>query len=172
EGNWVNMPRSSINSIEVPNVYAGRYLVRVRAINASEISSGWGYSEEKTLTGKMGNPPKPVNFRASPLVFGIKLDWGFGENTSDTLKTEIQYSKTNNGEGLMLLSDVPYPSKTYEMAGLSAGVAFYFRARLVDKTGNQSEWTEFIRGESEFDVGTILPELDGHFMSSEAGQQL
>ncbi|WVM05040.1 fibronectin type III protein [Vibrio phage vB_PvuS_Pm34] len=172
EGNWVNMPRSSINSIEVPNVYSGRYLVRVRAINASEISSGWGYSEEKTLTGKMGNPPKPVNFRASPLVFGIKLDWGFGENTSDTLKTEIQYSKTNDGEGLMLLSDVPYPSKTYEMAGLSAGVAFYFRARLVDKTGNQSEWTEFIRGESEFDVGTILPELDGHFMSSEAGQQL
>lgn len=172
EGNWVNMPRSSINSIEVPNVYAGRYLVRVRAINASEISSGWGYSEEKTLTGKMGNPPKPVNFRTSPLVFGIKLDWGFGENTSDTLKTEIQYSKTNDGEGLMLLSDVPYPSKTYEMAGLSAGVAFYFRARLVDKTGNQSEWTEFIRGESEFDVGTILPELDGHFMSSEAGQQL
>lgn len=172
EGNWVNMPRSSINSIEVPNVYAGRYLVRVRAINASEISSGWGYSDEKTLTGKMGNPPKPVNFRASPLVFGIKLDWGFGENTSDTLKTEIQYSKTNDGEGLMLLSDVPYPSKTYEMAGLSAGVAFYFRARLVDKTGNQSEWTEFIRGESEFDVGTILSELDGHFMSSEAGRQL
>ncbi|MEQ5272790.1 TipJ family phage tail tip protein [Proteus terrae] len=172
EGNWVNMPRSSINSIEVPNVYSGRYLVRVRAINASEISSGWGYSEEKTLTGKMGNPPKPVNFRTSPLVFGIKLDWGFGENTSDTLKTEIQYSKTNDGEGLMLLSDVPYPSKTYEMAGLSAGVAFYFRARLVDKTGNQSEWTEFIRGESEFDIGTILPELDGHFMSSEAGQQL
>lgn len=172
EGNWVNMPRSSINSIEVPNVYSGRYLVRVRAINASEISSGWGYSDEKTLTGKMGNPPKPVNFRTSPLVFGIKLDWGFGENTSDTLKTEIQYSKTNDGEGLMLLSDVPYPSKTYEMAGLSAGVAFYFRAKLVDKTGNQSEWTEFIRGESEFDVGTILPELDGHFMSSEAGQQL
>lgn len=172
EGNWVNMPRSSINSIEVPSVYSGRYLVRVRAINASEISSGWGYSEEKTLTGKMGSPPKPVNFRASPLVFGIKLDWGFGENTSDTLKTEIQYSKTNDGEGLILLSDVPYPSKTYEMAGLSAGVAFYFRARLVDKTGNQSEWTEFIRGESEFDVGTILPELDGHFMSSEAGQQL
>ncbi|MEQ4898194.1 phage tail protein [Proteus vulgaris] len=172
EGNWVNMPRSSINSIEIPNVYSGRYLVRVRAINASEISSGWGYSDEKTLTGKMGNPPKPVNFRASPLVFGIKLDWGFGENTSDTLKTEIQYSKTNDGEGLMLLSDVPYPSKTYEMAGLSAGVVFYFRARLVDKTGNQSEWTEFIRGESEFDVGTILPELDGHFMSFEAGQQL
>ncbi|WP_249716935.1 TipJ family phage tail tip protein [Proteus faecis] len=170
--NWVSMPRTSTCGFEVDGIYAGRYQVRVRAINASEISSVWTNAQETTLTGKVGNPPKPVNFRASPLVLGIKLDWGFGENTSDTLKTEIQYSKTNDGEGLMLLSDVPYPSKTYEMAGLSAGVAFYFRARLVDKTGNQSEWTEFIRGESEFDVGTILPELDGHFMSSEAGQQL
>lgn len=170
--NWVSMPRSSTCGFEVDGIYAGRYQVRVRAINASEISSVWANAQETTLTGKVGNPPKPVNFRASPLVFGIKLDWGFGANTSDTLKTEIQYSKTNDGEGLMLLSDVPYPSKTYEMAGLSAGIAFYFRARLVDKTGNQSEWTEFIRGESEFDVGTILPELDGHFMTNDAGKQL
>ncbi|MFN6817614.1 hypothetical protein, partial [Proteus mirabilis] len=79
----------------------------------------WANAQETTLTGKVGNPPKPVNFRASSLVFGIKLDWGFGENTGDTLKTEIQYSKKNDGEGLMLLSDVPYPSKTYEMAGLA-----------------------------------------------------
>ncbi|HIE6600731.1 TPA: TipJ family phage tail tip protein [Proteus mirabilis] len=170
--NWVSMPRSSTCGFEVDGIYAGRYQVRVRAINASEISSVWANAQETMLTGKMGNPPKPVNFRTSPLVFGIKLDWGFGENTGDTLKTEIQYSKTNDGEGLMLLSDVPYPSKTYEMAGLAAGVVFYFRARLVDKTGNQSEWTDFIRGESEFDTSTILPELGNHFMTAEAGKQL
>ncbi|HAU5528398.1 TPA: DUF1983 domain-containing protein [Proteus mirabilis] len=170
--NWVSMPRTSTCGFEVDGIYAGRYQVRVRAINASEISSIWANAQETMLTGKIGNPPKPVNFRASPLVFGIKLDWGFGENTGDTLKTEIQYSKTNDGEGLMLLSDVPYPSKTYEMAGLAAGVVFYFRARLVDKTGNQSEWTDFIRGESEFDTSTILPELGNHFMTAEAGKQL
>ncbi|NBN69472.1 DUF1983 domain-containing protein [Proteus sp. G2609] len=170
--NWVSMPRTSTCGFEVDGIYAGRYQVRVRAINASEISSIWANAQETMLTGKIGNPPKPVNFRVSPLVFGIKLDWGFGENTGDTLKTEIQYSKTNDGEGLMLLSDVPYPSKTYEMAGLAAGVVFYFRARLVDKTGNQSEWTDFIRGESEFDTSTILPELGNHFMTAEAGKQL
>ncbi|WP_048986058.1 hypothetical protein, partial [Enterobacter kobei] len=54
DGNWVSVPRSSTTSFDVPGIYAGRYLVRVRAINASEISSGWGYSEEKTLTGKVG----------------------------------------------------------------------------------------------------------------------
>ncbi|QHA71515.1 host specificity protein J [Proteus mirabilis] len=171
-GNWINAPRTSTLGFEVNGIYAGRYQVRVRAINASEISSIWANAQETTLTGKVGNPPKPVNFRASSLVFGIKLDWGFGENTGDTLKTEIQYSKKNDGEGLMLLSDVPYPSKTYEMAGLAAGVIFYFRARLVDKTGNQSEWTDFIRGESEFDTSTILPELGNHFMTTEAGKQL
>ncbi|MEX9222299.1 host specificity protein J [Providencia rettgeri] len=171
-GNWINAPRTSTLGFEVNGIYAGRYQVRVRAINASEISSVWASAPETILTGKAGNPPKPLNFRASPLVFGIKLEWGFDENTNDTLKTEIQYSKTNDGEGLMLLADVPYPSRAHQLAGLAAGIAFYFRARLVDKTGNESEWTSFVRGESEFDVNTILPELDEHFMSSEAGKQL
>lgn len=171
-GNWINVPRTSSLGFEVDGIYSGRYQVRVRAINASEISSIWAKAPETTLTGKVGNPPKPVNFRASPLVFGIKLDWGFGDNTGDTLKTEIQYSKTNDGNGLMLLADVPYPSRSHELAGLAAGIAFYFRARLVDKSGNESEWTSFVRGESEFDVDTIMPVLDEHFMSSEAGKQL
>ena len=171
-GNWINVPRTSSLGFEVDGIYSGRYQVRVRAINASEISSIWANAPETTLTGKVGNPPKPVNFRASPLVFGIKLDWGFGDNTGDTLKTEIQYSKTNDGNGLMLLADVPYPSRSHELAGLAAGIAFYFRARLVDKSGNESEWTSFVRGESEFDVNTIMPELDGHFMTAEAGKQL
>ncbi|HHR5911820.1 TPA: host specificity protein J [Providencia alcalifaciens] len=171
-GNWINVPCTSSLGFEVDGIYSGRYQVRVRAINASEISSIWENAPETTLTGKVGNPPKPVNFRASPLVFGIKLDWGFGENTSDTLKTEIQYSKTNDGNGLMLLADVPYPSRSHELAGLAAGITFYFRARLVDKSSNESEWTSFVRGESEFDVDTIMPVLDEHFMSSEAGKQL
>jgi predicted phage tail protein len=52
-------PRSSTTSFEITGIYAGRYLVRVRAINAAEVSSGWAYSEEKTLTGKIGLPSAP-----------------------------------------------------------------------------------------------------------------
>ncbi|MEM8313707.1 host specificity protein J, partial [Morganella morganii] len=70
DGNWINVPRSATTSFDVPGVYSGRYLARVRAINAAEISSGWGYSEETRLTGKVGDPPMPLNFRASTLVFG------------------------------------------------------------------------------------------------------
>ncbi|MEM8381636.1 DUF1983 domain-containing protein, partial [Morganella morganii] len=157
--NWINVPRNATTSFDVPGVYSGRYLVRVRAINAAEISSGWGYSEETRLTGKAGDPPVPLNFRAATLVFGIKLSWEFGKFTEDTLKTEIQYSKTNDGQNLLLLADVPYPSRSHELAGLAAGTAFYFRARLVDKTGNQSPWTEFVRGVAEFDASNIIDEV-------------
>ena len=156
DGNWVNVPRSSTTSIDVPGIYAGRYLVRVRAINAAEISSGWGYSEEKTLTGKVGNPPKPVGFIASDnVVFGIELSWGFPANTDDTLKTEIQYSLTGTEDDAMLLADVPYPQRKYQQMGLKAGQIFWYRAQLVDRSGNESGYTEWVRGQASIDVSDI-----------------
>ncbi len=156
DGNWVNVPRSSTTSFDVPGIYAGRYLVRVRAINAAEISSGWGYSEEKTLTGKVGNPPKPVGFIASDnVVFGIELSWGFPANTEDTLKTEIQYSLTGTEDDAMLLADVPYPQRKYQQMGLKAGQIFWYRAQLVDRSGNESGYTDFVRGQASIDVSDI-----------------
>lgn len=156
DGNWVNVPRSSTTSFDVPGIYAGRYLVRVRAINAAEISSGWGYSEEKTLTGKVGNPPKPVGFIASEnVVFGIELNWVFPANTDDTLKTEIQYSLTGTEDDAMLLADVPYPQRKYQQMGLKAGQIFWYRAQLVDRSGNESGYTEWVRGQASIDVSDI-----------------
>ncbi|EID6515685.1 host specificity protein J [Escherichia coli] len=156
DGNWVNVPRTSTTSFDVPGIYAGRYLVRVRAINAAEISSGWGYSEEKTLTGKVGNPPKPVGFIASDnVVFGIELSWGFPANTDDTLKTEIQYSLTGTEDDAMLLADVPYPQRKYQQMGLKAGQIFWYRAQLVDRSGNESGYTEWVRGQASIDVSDI-----------------
>lgn len=156
DGNWVNVPRSSTTSFDVPGIYAGRYLVRVRAINAAEISSGWGYSEEKTLTGKVGNPPKPVGFIASDnVVFGVELSWGFPANTDDTLKTEIQYSLTGTEDDAMLLADVPYPQRKYQQMGLKAGQIFWYRAQLVDRSGNESGYTDFVRGQASIDVSDI-----------------
>lgn len=156
DGNWVNVPRTSTTSFDVPGIYAGRYLVRVRAINAAEISSGWGYSEEKTLTGKVGNPPKPVGFIASEnVVFGIELNWRFQANTDDTLKTEIQYSLTGTEDDAMLLADVPYPQRKYQQMGLKAGQIFWYRAQLVDRSGNESGYTEWVRGQASIDVSDI-----------------
>ncbi|MDM3287053.1 host specificity protein J [Citrobacter sp. Cf042] len=172
DGNWVNVPRSSTTSFDVPGIYAGRYLVRVRAINAAEISSGWGYSEEKTLTGKVGNPPKPVGFATTPINWGIRLNWGFPANTGDTLKTEIQYTANSDFSNPLLLSDVPYPSAEYTQLGLKAGQEFWYRAQLVDRTGNESGWTDWIRGESNANADDYLGDIADDFLTSADGDRL
>ena len=173
DGNWVNVPRTSTTSFDVPGIYAGRYLVRVRAINAAEISSGWGYSEEKTLTGKVGNPPKPVGFIASDnVVFGIELNWGFPANTDDTLKTEIQYSLTGTEDDAMLLADVPYPQRKYQQMGLKAGQIFWYRAQLVDRSGNESGYTSWVRGQASIDVSDITDVILEDIKGSETFKDL
>ena len=172
DGNWVNVPRNSTTSFEVASIYSGRYLVRVRAINASEISSGWGYSEEKTLTGKVGNPPKPVGFTTTAINWGIRLNWGFPANTADTLKTEIQYTANSDFSDPLLLSDVSYPSSEYTQLGLKAGQEFWYRAQLVDKTGNESGYTDWVRGMSNDNADDYLGDIAGDFLTSADGDRL
>ncbi|MGM8469440.1 host specificity protein J [Enterobacter hormaechei] len=155
-GNWISVPRTSSLGFEVQGIYSGRYLVRVRAVNASDVSSVWATSAEVNLTGKVGNPPKPVGFIASDnVVFGIELSWGFPANTDDTLKTEIQYSLTGTEDDAMLLADVPYPQRKYQQMGLKAGQIFWYRAQLVDRSGNESGYTDFVRGQASIDVSDI-----------------
>ena len=146
DGNWINVPRSSTTSFEVSGIYAGRYLVRVRAINAAEISSGWAYSEEKTLTGKVGEPLAPLALATRTLVHGVQVSWEFPTGSGDTLRTELQYSKNQDGSAPMPLSDVAYPGKSYQQMGLSMGAEFWYRARLVDRLGNESPWTGWVQG--------------------------
>ncbi len=155
-GNWISVPRTSSLGFEVQGIYSGRYLVRVRAVNASDVSSVWATSPEVNLTGKVGNPPKPVGFIASENVdFGIELNWVFPANTDDTLKTEIQYSLTGTEDDAMLLADVPYPQRKYQQMGLKAGQIFWYRAQLVDRSGNESGYTEWVRGQASIDVSDI-----------------
>ncbi|WP_159339104.1 TipJ family phage tail tip protein [Leclercia adecarboxylata] len=172
DGNWVNVPRSSTTSFEVAAIYAGRYLVRVRAINAAEISSSWATSLEVTLTGKTGAPPVPINFRTTPLLWGVELDWDFPANTADTLQTEIQYSTDAAGTNAMLLTDVPYPQHMYQQLGLKAGGGFWYRARLIDRTGNQSAWTDFIQGSSSSDAADYLVDIDNQIKQTDAYKDL
>lgn len=171
-GNWISMPRSSVTSFDVAGIYAGRYLVRVRAINASDISSAWATSLEVHLKGKEGAPPKPLNFKADPLVFGIALSWLFPQGAEDTLKTEIQYNTAPTEEGVMLLSDIPYPQRSYQQMGLSAGQSFFYRARLVDKSGNQGDWIDWVLGESSTDVEWIADEVKKGIEESDAFKEI
>lgn len=171
-GNWISVPRTSSLGFEVQGIYSGRYLVRVRAVNASDVSSVWATSSEVNLTGKVGNPPKPVGFATTPINWGIRLNWGFPANTGDTLKTEIQYTANSDFSNPLLLSDVPYPSAEYTQLGLKAGQEFWYRAQLVDRTGNESGWTDWIRGESNANADDYLGDIADDFLTSADGDRL
>ncbi|WP_454740657.1 host specificity protein J [Citrobacter freundii] len=171
-GNWISVPRTSSLGFEVQGIYSGRYLVRVRAVNASDVSSVWATSAEVNLTGKVGNPPKPVGFATTPINWGIRLNWGFPANTGDTLKTEIQYTANSDFSNPLLLSDVPYPSAEYTQLGLKAGQEFWYRAQLVDRTGNESGWTDWVRGESNANADDYLGDIADDFLTSADGERL
>lgn len=172
DGNWINLPRSSTTSFEVSGIYAGRYLVRVRAINAAEISSGWAYSEEKTLTGKVGEPLPPLALTTVSLTAGIEIRWEFPEGSEDTQRTELQYSPDKSGNGAMPLTDLAYPGKQYQQMGLQIATQFWYRARLVDRLGNVSPWTSWVQGMSSENVDDYYQQLDDALKGSDTYEEL
>ncbi|MCM7095006.1 phage tail protein [Enterobacter kobei] len=173
DNEWVNVPETGLRNIEVPGIFEGDYLVRVRAINSGGASSLWATSALTHLKGRAGDVPKPVGLKASEdVVFGINVTWGFPANTGDTLSTELQYSIAADGSNPMFLASVPYPQKLYQQMGLKAGQEFWYRARLVDRIGNQSDWTDWVRGQASIDVSDITDAILEDIKSSEVFKDL
>ncbi|CAM6611731.1 TipJ family phage tail tip protein [Klebsiella michiganensis] len=172
DGNWINVSRSSTTSFEVRGIYAGRYLVRVRAINAAEVSSGWAYSEEKTLTGKVGEPLPPLALTTASLTAGIEIRWEFPAGAEDTQRTELQYSPDKSGNGALPLTDLAYPGKQYQQMGLQIATKFWYRARLVDRLSNASPWTGWVQGMSSDNVDDYYQQLDDALKGSDTYEEL
>ena len=172
DNQWINMPQTGLRSIEVPGIFEGDYLVRVRAINSVGTSGLWATSILTHLSGRAGAVPVPINLRTTPLNWGVQIDWSFPADTGDTLQTELQYSAGATGENPMLLAGVPYPQSTYTQLGLKAGQEFWYRARLVDRIGNGSDYTAWVRGVANNQASDYLGEIADDFLTSEDGEAL
>ncbi|MCQ7060087.1 DUF1983 domain-containing protein [Escherichia coli] len=172
DNEWINIPETGLRNIEIAGIFSGDYLVRVRAINSGGASSLWTSSVLTHLTGRTGDVPKPVGLRTTAINWGIQVDWSFPADTGDTLQTELQYSANGNGDNPLLLAGVPYPQHTYTQLGLKAGQEFWYRARLVDRIGNQSDWTDWVRGESNANADDYLGDIADGFLTSADGDRL
>ncbi|HGY3199299.1 TPA: host specificity protein J [Citrobacter freundii] len=172
DNEWINIPETGLRNIEVTGIFSGDYLVRVRAINSGGASSLWATSALTHLTGRTGEVPKPIGLRTTAINWGIQVDWSFPADTGDTLQTELQYSANGNGDNPLLLAGVPYPQHTYTQLGLKAGVEFWYRARLVDRIGNQSDWTDWVRGQSNANADDYLGDIADDFLTSADGDRL
>ncbi|ABM25280.1 Carbohydrate-binding family V/XII [Shewanella sp. W3-18-1] len=171
-GEWIKLPKTSSTSVDIRGVYTGQYIARVRAINSVDVSSVPKSSALTNITGKTGLPPAVASFSTTPLVFGIALNWLFPVGAEDTLRTEIEYGPKNNDSGMIKLGDFAYPIATHTMTGLSAGASFWFRARLVDRTGNVGPWSGFVSGQSSTDQTEYDEYFSERITSSALGQEL
>ncbi|OCG35748.1 MULTISPECIES: host specificity protein J [unclassified Gilliamella] len=170
---WINVGRTNGTNFTVEGVYSGVYEVRVRAVNAIDVSSPWAYSQATSIKGKVGKPDKPIGFTASDdVVFGVDLKWSFPDGSGDTSHTEIQYSTNESEEKALLLSNVTYPSCSYSQTGLSIGQVFFYRARLVDKIGNVSDWTEWVRGISSTNTNDLTDHIFDEIKETDAWNSL
>ncbi|HGH4676889.1 host specificity protein J [Enterobacter bugandensis] len=172
-GDWINVPVTSAQGFSVQGIYSGSYDVRVRALNAQDTSSPWGYGETTYLSGKTGKPGTPLNFLATEdVVWHIDLTWKFPDGSGDTAYTEIQRATTADNANPELLVLVPYPAADYQHGPMPAGVRQWYRARLIDRIGNAGDWTDWIMGTSSIDVSEITNDILEDMKESETFKDL
>lgn len=169
---WVKLPRTGELTADVRGIYSGQYLARVRAVSAMDVASLPTTSQLTSLEGKTGAPPVLASLTTTPLVFGIRLDWAFPRGVEDTQRTEFEYANNATGQNAVKLGDFAYPQSEHELHGLGAGRRLWFRARLVDRTGNVGGWTEWVAGISSTDTTAYDEYFAGLINDSALGKQL
>lgn len=162
EDNWVRLPETANLSAEVEDVYTGTYIARVTAIGMSGARSYPQYSVSADLTGKSGNLALPVAFEAHGILFGMEMSWAYPANSKDSSHVVIEVSDTNNVADAKLLAAVPYPATTHTVTGLMGNLTQYYRIKLVDKSGNESEFTPFVSAKTLEDPEILIEMLSGH----------
>ena len=171
-GNWINIPQTASNEAEVEGIYSGNYHVRVRTVAATGSASVWSDIVSARLSGKVGKPNTPINVTASDdETFGIRVKWGMPANSGDTAYIELQQAPDvdNNvsPENATLLTLVPYPQHEYWHATLNPGQVVWYRVRSVDRIGNVSDWSDFVRGMSSTNVADIMGDILDDILNSE-----
>lgn len=177
-GNWNNTPQTASKETEVEGIYAGNYHVRVRSVASNGSSSGWSAIVSVHLSGKVGEPGAPINMTATDNeVFGIRVKWGMPDGSGDTAYIEL-HQAPNGADGhpiedeASLLTLVPYPQHEYWHSILPAGQVIWYKARAIDRIGNVSPWTPFVRGMASVDTSIITDHIKVDIENSEGYQFL
>ncbi|VWX29693.1 conserved hypothetical protein [Moraxellaceae bacterium 17A] len=171
DGNWVKLSPQSGLSVDVEGVYAGNYLARVTAVNAYDLQSMPKTSMLTAVVGKLGTPPSLASLKATGILFGMQLDWLFAQGSSDTNYTEIQVASAPD-TNVALLGTYAYPTNTATINGLQGNLTQYYRGRIVDKLGNASPWTAWVKGVTSADASKVLDLLNGQITESQLYQDL
>ncbi|KWK79437.1 host specificity protein [Burkholderia ubonensis] len=177
-GEWVSVAATGGLQVEVPGIYQGTYLARVRAQNALNVTSIPAVGVDTALTGKTSPPSAVTSLKATGVVYGIDLKWTFpGDGSAgDTQRTEVWYSRTPSRDDAIKMSDFAYPQASTSYQGLAVGQVFYFWARLVDTSGNVGPWYPAkgpgVQGQPSTDQNAYEEYFRGQITKGSLGQDL
>lgn len=176
-GDWVSVARTGTRTIQLSDIFAGEYIVRVRAINSLDVPSLWAYSSATQLDGVIGAPPVLVNFTATGQVMAITLEWSYPDAANIISQVEIRASLNNDFSASYPLTFAAYPATTFTVNGLGYGTEMWFWARLIDKNGSAGDWKPLSSGagtygKSSESASDILDYLQGQISESELAQSL
>lgn len=173
DGNWIKLPITGSNSVEVQGIYVGNYEARVTAISAFDVASLPTYSILTTLSGKQGLPPALADLAATGILFGYRLDWNFpAVGALDTAYTEIEIATTANGANAAQLGLFAYPTDTHVIQGMQPNLTRYFRGRLIDRIGNIGPWSSWVSATTSADASAVLDVLSGKISETQLSQGL
>ena len=173
DGNWIKLPITGSNSVEVQGIYAGNYEARVTAISAFDIASLPTYSNLTALTGKQGLPPALANITATGILFGYRLNWNFpAVGALDTAYTEIEIASTANGANATQLGLFAYPTNSHVIQGMQPNLTRYFRGRLIDRIGNIGPWSQYASATTSADASAVLDILSGKLTETQLHQDM
>lgn len=171
DGNWQTLPKVAGQSVDIDGVYGGAYMARVRAVDSFDGESLATSSQLTAIAGKTGKPPRPANLTVQGILFGMNLGWVFNKGSEDTNFTEIQVSPDGRSN-ITTLGTFAYPTNKHEITGLQGNLTQFYRGRIVDKLGNTSDWTDWVRGTTSADAGKVLELISGQINGSHLDQTL
>lgn len=159
DGNWLTLPIAKMPLIEIANVFQGSYTAKVAALSSSGAKSPFTWSLPTVVDGQVAVLPKPGLLTATPAMFSIVVEWEYAAGTTGVAFTELEVSE-DGGSTFTLLTTAPDPTKQYIHNGLALGNVRFYRARVVDKYGFKSPWSDVASASPDNDASKVLEVLE------------
>lgn len=158
----------------IENVSAGIYEVRVRAADSIGNLSPYGFSAPINVAGIVLPPPKLASFTAVGKLLAIETKWTFPAGTEASLAVVIEHANqdpANVGVPTQKVN-IPYPQSSYTFTSLGAHAQMWFRAAIVDKYGQEGEFTAWTTATADADPEELIDLISGHISEGTLDQTL
>ena len=173
DGNWIRMPLQYGNQVTVENIYHGVYEAKVVAINAADVNSLPASSAPTPINSKFAEPAVLASLTATGILLGVELNWEFPlYGAQNAAFVEIYWALNSDKSDSKLLGSYAYPTSETTINGLSPHLTLYFQARLVDRNGVASGFTQWVTATVEANPEKLLDILSGHISEGTLDQAL